>query len=313
MSSFLTFSFDSSVRREGSEVVKSRNMNSLLGDLPAGSEALRPRESESSPSLKRWRIALEKVHPFLFVKLTAMMGVALRALDCATKACGSAHVDFAAHVARERDKLDVLRDEFLVVCHGAKASADLTASEKGLMEDVVAVFIALSLTCEYSYDATLHMAALIGNQPSDNLNRMRQISDCNNRALRLCMVALVNRDAVHALNALRKIDALDGVVTEGDQPQTMLGLQESEGLGHEVAIARCLEKIGHNVRLMAVRLIDADTALTRARMPSPSRHDGDGGCRGKFSSSAHGSRCGSMRLGAPTHGCAPDREAMRNL
>jgi hypothetical protein len=288
-------------------------MNSLLGDLPAVSEMLLQIDRKSSPSSKQMRIVLEKIHPFLFVKLTGMMGVALRALDCATKACGSAHLDFAAHVARERDKLDVLRDEFLVACHAAKTSGDLTTSEKGLMENVVAIFIALSLTCEYSYDAASHMAALIGSQPSDNLNRMRRISDCNNRALRLCMIALVNSDAVHALNALRKIDALDGVAMEGDERQIAQDLQGGQWPWHELAIASCLEKIGHNVRLVAVRLIDADVALTPARMSSPHRLDGDGGYRGQFSSSAHGSRCGSMRLGAPTQGYAPDREAMRNL
>jgi hypothetical protein len=312
LSSFLSFYFDSSVRREGSEVVKSRNMNSLLANPPADSEVVLHRDRESSSSSKQIRIALEKIHPFLFVKLMAMMGVALKALDCATKACGSAHLDFAAHVARERDKLDVLRDEFLAACHGAKASGDLTAGEKGLMEDVVAIFIALSLTCEYSYEAALHMAALTDSRPSDNLNRMRRIGDCSNRALRLCMVALVNCDAAHALNALRKIDAFDGVGMEKDERQAVQGPQGSQLSRHELAIASYLEKISHNVRLVAVRLIDADVALSPVRIASPYRRDGDDGYRGQFLSSAHRSRYDSMRLGAPAHGCPPDREAMRN-
>lgn len=289
--------------------MKSRNMNSLLANLPADSEVLLQRDRRSSSS-KQVRIALGKIHPFLFVKLMVMMGVALRALDCATKACGSAHLDFAAHVARERDKLDVLRDEFLAACHEAKASGDLTAIEKDLMKNVVAIFIALSLICEYSYEAALHMAALIGSPQSDNLNRMRRIGERSNRALRLCMVALVNCDAAHAFNALRKIDVSDDGAMERGERQ---GVQGSQLSRHELAIASYLDKISHNVRLIALRLIDADIALAPARVSSPYRQGGDGGYTGKFSSSAHGSHCGSMRLGASTHGCGPDREAMRNL
>jgi hypothetical protein len=66
------------------------------------------------------------------------------------------------------------------------------------------------------------------------------------------------------------------------------------------------------VRLVAVRLIDADVALSPVRIASPYRRDGDDGYRGQFLSSAHRSRYDSMRLGAPAHGCPPDREAMRN-
>lgn len=287
-------------------------MNSQLSDRSPDAEVQLQSDREPSPSSKQLRAALEKIHPFLFAKLTAIMGIALKALDCATKACGTAHLDFAAHVARERDKLDVLRDAFLLACREAKASGDLTAIQKGLMDDVVSIFIALSLTCEYSYEAVLHMSALIGSRPSGNLSEMRRIGERSSRALRLCMVALVNCDAIHALNALRKIDS-DSRSMEQEERRTAQLREEGQSARHELAIVSYLEKISHNVRIVAVRLIDADVALTPARMSSPHRHDGDESCRKKFSRSAHGSHSGSMFLGAPSYECAPDREAMRNL
>jgi hypothetical protein len=307
----MSLSFDSSISREGSEVLKHRNLNSSWSAA----------EVESVPSVgigrepqlsQRIRLSLENVHPYLFTKLTATMGVALRALDCATKAYGSARLDFAVHVSREYDKMELLRDEFLTISYEAKMNAELSASEKSLMEAVVAIFIALSLTCEYSYDAVSHMAALIGNEASENLDRMRRISDCNNRCLRLCLVALVNGEADHALNALRKIEALNGMAREGDELWKMKDPQASQSAWRELAIATYLKKISHNIRMVAARLIDAEVAVTQAGSSNRYRRSADSNSRGIISSSAHGNRCASKRLGASTSGCAADREAMRN-
>ena len=216
------------------------------------------------------------------------------------------------HVSREYDKMELLRDEFLTISYEAKKNADLSASEKSLMEAVVAIFIALSLTCEYSYDAVSHMAGLIGKESSENLGRMRRISDCNNRCLRLCLVALVNGEADHALNALRKIEALNGMEREGDELWKMKDPQASQSAWRELAIATYLKKISHNVRMVAARLIDAEVAVTPAGYSNRNHRSADSDSRGIISSSAHGNRCAPKHLGASTCGCAADREAMRN-
>lgn len=188
------------------------------------------------------------------------MSVALKAVDYAAKACRSAPVDFAAHVAPELEKLEGLRDSFLAVCRESRAGKKISEDQLTLLETVVAIFADLCNTSERAFDSALHASVPMPSDSCRRLQNLRLLGESLTRSVRLCVASLFTGQTVYAANAVREVKESSELFEKCEARRSVSHSNHCRQQWREHAIASNFEDMTKSLHRVAARLIEAEQA-----------------------------------------------------
>jgi hypothetical protein len=142
----------------------------------------------------------------LNIELSEMLRISQRSVDYATKAYASGRAEFAQQAQRERKELDKVLQKIFASTAGSyetKETDDTQMYHRGVVR---AISLALLRTCQCAHEVSLHAAALAKSGVLQRSHDLLRMSERVNGLMRLCIVAVMNKDPEHAETVLRSID-----------------------------------------------------------------------------------------------------------
>lgn len=137
--------------------------------------------------------------------LNEIVRISQRSVDYATKAYASGRVQFAHHASRERRELNRLIQKVFVDTSESQNPERLGKMRLPHNEVVRSISLALLGTCQHAYEVASHAAELTKFGVLHRSHDLLRMGERVNGLMRLCIVALVNKDAEHAETVLRRI------------------------------------------------------------------------------------------------------------
>jgi hypothetical protein len=187
----------------------------------------------------------------LNIELSEMLRISQRSVDYATKAYASGRAEFAQQVQRERKELDKFLEKIYASTAGsyeAKETDDTQMCYRGVVR---AISRALIRTCECAHEVSLHAAALAKSGVLQRSHDLLRMSERVNGLMRLCIVAVMNKDPEHAETVLRNIDHWKYDSVDKRRSGNATGSLVPAGHFQERLIAVNFQRMIENVRVIA--------------------------------------------------------------
>src|SRR5215469_4161270 len=140
----------------------------------------------------------------LRVQLLAMSRLSQRALDYAVKGYELRNVDFAGQVGIANNGLEEHYRRIKELCHEAVNDGIANASDFRLAFAALSIAAALHVTYSVAEEIAQSTILLLEGSGIEKSMQLKNLGRSVNASMRLCVLALFERNASHALTVLRK-------------------------------------------------------------------------------------------------------------
>jgi hypothetical protein len=191
----------------------------------------------------------------LRVQLLAMSSLSQRALDYSVKGYEFRNLDFARQVATANNELEEhyrrIKDLSREAVNGGIANASDFRFAFAALSIAAALHVTYSAAVEIA-QSTMHLLEGSGIEKSDLLEKMGQAL---NASMRLCIIALLDRDACHARTVLRNEKEAVHLLKFGAGTESHSDRWVGPQKDFECAVTRGLAEVGKQAHEMADALL----------------------------------------------------------
>jgi hypothetical protein len=184
-------------------------------------------------------------------QLGEMLRISQRSVDYATKAYASGRAEFAQQAQHERQELDKVVHKIFASTAGSYEDKEADDTQMSYREVVRSISLALLTTCRYAHEVSLHAAALTRNGVFQRSHDVLRMGERVNGLMRLCIVAVMNKDPEHAKTVLRNIDNCNFDFAGKTRKESAAGSIALPGHFQERIIANSFQRMIENVRTIA--------------------------------------------------------------
>lgn len=203
-------------------------------------------------------------------QLSEMLRISQRSVDYATKAYASGRAEFARQAQRERQELDNVMQEILASTAGSYQAEGPDDTQMPYRGVVRTISLALLTTCQYAYEVSLHAAALTRDGVLQRSHELLRMGERVNGLMKLCIVAVMNKDPEHAKTILRSIDHCKYDLAGKMRKERATGSLVLPGHFQERVIANSFQRMLENVRTIASAVSSYCNSLKRLSVPGQS-------------------------------------------
>jgi hypothetical protein len=221
---------------------------------------------------KRKKQPMKTKAEFLRTDLIEMVRLSQRTVDYATKAHESGRPEYAQHAYFGRDRLVCLNKKICCATLAMRKSFGPVCMDVDLSETMRTISVDLFEVCQHAHKISFFSVGFAARKLYESPSYLVGMGAHINSAMRLCSVALINSEAIHAEVARRGIDywLSDFALTNSSRGD----VEEPNCIGtcHERVIARCMLTMLDKIYTIAARsaaMVSAVNEAPRRRVTEP--------------------------------------------
>jgi hypothetical protein len=187
----------------------------------------------------------------LRTELIEMVRLSQRTVDYATKAHESGRPEYAQHACFGRERLISLNKKICCETLAMRKSFRPVGAEVDFGESIRTISVDLFDVCQHAYNISFLSVGFNACKVYEPPSYLVTMGANINSAMRLCSVALINNEVIHAEVARRGIDYWRSDVAPTSSSRGNVEEPNLIGTCHERVIARCMLKMMDNIYTIA--------------------------------------------------------------